>query len=326
MKTYRIPNTDLDVTRIAYGCMPLGGAWDTTPLDAATRARALDTVQVALDQGINFYDHADIYCRGKSEEAFAGLWQRAPHLRAKIYVQSKCGICFEGDPDPSYPQRFDFSYEHIMHSVEGSLKRLQTDYLDVLLLHRPDPLVEPEEVARAFDALHASGKVRYFGVSNHTAAQLSLLRKHVRQPIVFNQVAFNLLHTHMLDEGIVFNQNRPSRHEPNHGTIEYCREHDITLQAWGSLAWGRLTGGAKTPLTEAQQNAATVLADMARAKGVTGEAILVAWLLRHPAKIQPVIGTTNTERIRASCAADDVALTREEWYRLFIAGRGERLP
>ena len=326
MKTYRIPNTDLDVTRIAYGCMPIGGAWDSTPLSAETRQRALAIVQSALDQGINFYDHADIYCRGKSEEAFAGIWKTAPNLRQRIYVQSKCGICFEGDPDPSYPQRFDFSYAHIMRSVEGSLKRLQTDYLDVLLLHRPDPLVEPEEVARAFDELQASGKVRYFGLSNHTAAQIALLRKFVTQPIVFNQVAFNVLHTHMLDEGIVFNQDRPGRSERNGGTIEYCRQHDITLQAWGALAWGRLTGGAKSPLSEAQSKAAAAIADMAKAKGVSGEAILVAWLLRHPAKIQPIIGTTNAERIRASCAGDGVILTREEWYALFIAGRGERLP
>ena len=326
MNTYRIPNTDLDVTRIAYGCMPIGGTWDATPLSDETRQRALSSVQAALDHGINFFDHADIYCRGKSEEAFAGLWQMTPGVRQRIYLQSKCGIRFEGDPDPAFPQRFDFSYEHIMRSVEGSLKRLQTDYLDVLLLHRPDPLVEPEEVARAFDALHANGKVRYFGVSNHTAAQMELLRKFVKQPIVFNQVAFNLVHTHMLDEGIVFNQDRPGRSERNGGTLEYCRQHDITIQAWGALAWGRLTGGAKTPLTDMQTKTATVLADLAKAKGVSGEAILVAWLLRHPAKIQPVIGTTNRERIGASCAGDGITLTREEWYTLFIAGRGERLP
>lgn len=326
MKTYRIPNTDLDATRIAYGCMPIGGAWDSAPLTDETRGRALDIVRSALDQGINFYDHADIYCRGKSEEAFAGIWKRASNLRQRIYVQSKCGICFEGDPDPAFPQRFDFSYEHIMRSVEGSLKRLQTDYLDVLLLHRPDPLVEPEEVARAFDALHGSGKVRYFGVSNHTAAQIALLRKFVKQPIVFNQVAFNVVHTHMLDEGIVFNQDRPGRSERNGGTIEYCRQHDIMIQAWGALAWGRLTGGARSPLNETQSKAAAAIADMAKAKGVSGEAILVAWLLRHPAKIQPIIGTTNAERIRASCEGDGVTLTREEWYTLFIAGRGEQLP
>lgn len=326
MKTYRIPNTDLDVTRIAYGCMPLGGAWDNSPLTDDVRKSALISIQAALDAGITFFDHADIYCRGKSEEVFAGVWKDSPNLRQKIYVQSKCGIRFEDEPAPGTGQRFDFSYEHIMRSVEGSLKRLQTDYLDVLLLHRPDPLVEPEEVARAFDELKAAGKVRWFGVSNHTAAQLDLLRKYVRQPIVFNQVAMNVMHTHMLDEGIVFNQDRPAKVIRNEGTIEYCRQHDITLQAWGSLAWGRLTGGNKQPLSEAEAKAAALVAEMAQQKGVSGEAILVAWLLRHPAKVQPVIGTTKPARIAASCEGDGVELTREEWYRLFVAGRGDRLP
>ena len=156
--------------------MSLGGAWDQTPLPEATRKQALITVRAALDQGIDFYDHADIYCRGKSEQAFADIWQAVPNLRSKIYIQSKCGIRFADDPVANAPHRFDFSYEHIINSVEGSLKRLQTDYLDVLLLHRPDPLVEPEEVARAFDKLKESGKVRHFGVSNHTAAQLALLQ------------------------------------------------------------------------------------------------------------------------------------------------------
>lgn len=324
MKTYRIPNTELEVTRIAYGCMPLGGAWDHSPLTDDIRKNALTSIRAALDAGITFFDHADIYCRGKSEEVFAGIWKESPNLRQKIHLQSKCGIRFEDDPAPGAGQRFDFSYEHIVRSVEGSLKRLQTDYLDVLLLHRPDPLVEPEEVARAFDDLHAAGKVRWFGVSNHTAAQLDLLRKFVRQPIVFNQVAFNVMHTHMLDEGIVFNQDRPTRVIRNEGTIEYCRQHDITLQAWGSLAWGRLTG--KPTTSEIEAKTAALVAAMAKEKGVSGEAILIAWLLRHPAKVQPIIGTTNSERIAASAQGDGVALTREEWYRLFLTGRGERLP
>lgn len=324
MKTYHIPNTDLEVTRIAYGCMPLGGAWDNSPLTDDIRKNALVSIRAALDAGITFFDHADIYCRGKSEEVFAGIWKESPNLRQQIHVQSKCGIRFEDEPAPGTGQRFDFSYEHIVQSVEGSLKRLQTDYLDVLLLHRPDPLVEPEEVARAFDDLHSAGKVRWFGVSNHTAAQLDLLRKFVRQPIAFNQVAFNVMHTHMLDEGIVFNQDRPTRVIRNEGTIEYCRQHDITLQAWGALAWGRLTGKPTTSEIEAKTSA--LVAAMAKEKGVSGEAILIAWLLRHPAKVQPIIGTTNPERIAASVQGDGVDLSREEWYRLFLAGRGERLP
>lgn len=325
MKTQSLGVSDLQVTRIAYGCMPLGGNWDHTPLDAQTRKEALVSIHAALDSGINFYDHADIYCMGKSEEVFSAIWQDAPNLRGKIYLQSKCGIRFGGEPAPDSPHRFDFSYEHILRSVEGSLARLKTDYLDVLLLHRPDPLVEPEEVARAFDELHQAGKVRWFGVSNHTAAQLELLRSYVRQPIVTNQVAFNVMHTHMLDEGILFNQDNPKLSR-NEGAIEYCRLHNITLQSWGSLAWGLLSGRQPDEPSEKIEQAARVVADMARAKNATPEALLVAWILRHPANIQAIIGTTRPERIAAACRGDEIELTREEWYTLFIAGRGEPLP
>jgi predicted oxidoreductase len=325
MKTQTLGNSNLQVTRIGYGCMPLGGTWDTTPFTEQTRKEAVRSIRAALDQGINFFDHADIYCRGKSEEVFSSIWQEVPSLREKILLQSKCGIRFEGDPYPYSPQRFDFSYEHILETVEGSLKRLKTDYLDVLLLHRPDPLVEPEEVSQAFHDLYKAGKVRWFGVSNHTAAEIELLRKYVDQPLVANQVAFNLIHTHLLDEGIVFNQDN-SKLTRNEGTIEYCRLHNITLQAWGSLAWGRLTGREEELPAPHVLKTATLVAQMAKEKGVSGEAILIAWILRHPAKIQPVIGTTNPTRIAAACQGDQVELTREEWYRLFNAGRGESLP
>jgi predicted oxidoreductase len=325
MKTQTLGGSDLSCTRVAYGCMPLGGSWDDSPLEDATCLQAVRIIRFVLDQGVTFFDHADIYCRGKSEQAFATIWKEVPHLREKIILQSKCGIRFGGDPNPGSPHRFDFSYEHIIQSVEGILKRLQTDYLDVLLLHRPDPLVEPEEVAKAFDELHTSGKVRWFGVSNHTASQLDLLRQYLRQPIVANQVAFNLIHTHMLNEGIVFNQDNPllSRNE---GTIEYCRLHNITLQAWGSLAWGLLTGREIEKPAEKNTQTTVLVAEMAKEKNVSPEAILIAWILRHPAKILPVIGTTNTARIAAACQGDNVSLTREEWYKLFTAGRGEGLP
>ncbi len=325
MQTQPLGSSDLQVTRIAYGCMPLGGTWDAAPLSDSTRKEALRSIRAALDEGINFFDHADIYCIGKSEEAFSAVWDEAPNLRGKIILQSKCGIRFAGEPNPASPHRFDFSYAHILRSVEGSLRRLKTDYLDVLLLHRPDPLVEPEEVARAFDELHQAGKVRWFGVSNHTAAQLELLRAYLRQPIVANQVAFNVIHTGMLDEGIVFNQDNPKLAR-NEGTIEYCRLHNITLQSWGSLAWGLLTGRAPEKPAEHITRTSALLAEMARAKGVPPEALLVAWILRHPARIQAIIGTTQPGRIAASCRADGLELDREEWYRLFTAGRGEALP
>jgi predicted oxidoreductase len=319
MKTYQLGTSDLNVSRIGYGCMMIGGSWDDSPLTDSIRSSAMDSVRTALDAGINFFDHADIYCNGKSEEVFAELWKASPNLRQQIYLQTKCGIRFN-----SPPHRFDFSYEHIIASVEGSLKRLQTDYIDVLLLHRPDPLVEPEEVARAFDELSHAGKVRWFGVSNHTAAQMDFLRKFLQQPIVTNQVEFNLIHTHMLDEGIVFNQNNPKLTR-NEGVMEYCRLHDITLQAWSPLASGRLTGRPR-PNDQNRQDVADYVAEMAKEKDVSREAILIAWILRHPARIQPLPGTTNRERILAAVEGEKIDLTREEWYSLFRAGRGENLP
>jgi predicted oxidoreductase len=319
MQMYRLGTSDLNVSRIGYGAMSIGGTWDDTPLADSVRKAALKVLRAALDAGIDFFDHADIYCNGKSEEAFAELWKDTPHLRQRIYLQTKCGIRFEP------PHRFDFSYEHIIASVEGSLKRLETDYIDVLLLHRPDPLVEPEEVARAFDELHASGKVRWFGVSNHTAAQMDLLRNWLNQPLVANQVEFNPIHTHMLDEGILFNQYN-ARLTRNEGVIEYCRLHNITLQAWAPLATGRLTGKPLADDGSHVRKATELVSQMALDKGVHPEAILIAWILRHPAKIQPLPGTTNPERLLAAAEADRINLSREEWYGLFLAGRGEALP
>jgi predicted oxidoreductase len=325
MKIQRINNTDLEVSRIAYGCMNIGGNWGKEPPTGPERKEAMTAIRAAMEAGINIFDHADIYCRGKSEDVFSTLWQGSPSLRQKIILQTKCGIRFAGDPNPDSPGRYDFSYEHILHSVEGSLKRLKTDYLDMLLLHRPDPLVEPEEVAQAFDKLKESGKVRYFGVSNHTAAQVSLLQRYLRQPIIFNQVEFNLIHLHMLNEGILFNQNAPSLTH-NEGTLEYCRTQDITLQAWSPLAVGRLTGNKVEKPSKELEMAAAQVTRLAEEKQVSGEAILIAWILKHPAHIQPVIGTTKPGRIQNACQADEVELTREEWYRLFLAGRGEALP
>ncbi len=320
MQTYRLGASDLNVSRIGYGCMSIGGSWDDEPLTDSVRKSAMKVVRTALEAGINFFDHADIYCKGKSEEVFAGLWKDSPHLRQQVYLQTKCGIRFA---PPLH--RFDFSYEHIIASAEASLRRLQTDYIDVFLLHRPDPLVEPEEVARAFDELKGAGKVRWFGVSNHTAGQIELLQKYLDQPLVTNQMEFNLLHTHLLDAGIIFNQNNP-RLARNDDLIEYCRLHDITLQAWSPLARGRLSGNPDPNDGENVRKAADCVAEMAAEKGVHPEAIVIAWILRHPAHIQPLPGVTNPERLLAACEADTVNLTREEWYRLFLAARGESLP
>lgn len=324
MKTYHIPNTDLNVTRIAHGCMQIGSRWDRTPLTDDIRARATRVVASALEHGINFFDHADIYCYGKSEEVFAGVLRELHVNRTDLILESKCGIRMENDPQPGQPARFDYSYEHIMTSVEGSLRRLQTDYLDVLLLHRPDALVEPAEVARALDELHQTGKVRYFGVSNHYPAQIALLKKFVKQPLVINQLELNLLHADLIDVGLYI--NNPQRPYPaGEGTIEYCRLNDMLIQAWAPVANGRLVN----PPSNASQNvkaAAQMVAELAQAKHTTKDAIVLAWLLRHPAPIQPILGTTKPERVADSVPADNVELSREEWYGLLQAARGEPLP
>jgi predicted oxidoreductase len=324
LKTYALPHTDVKISHLGYGCMNLGGRWDPTPLTKAEKVAAVDAVVAAVEAGITLFDHADIYTYGKSETAFAEVWQRLPGLREKIVLQSKCGIRLAGEPDHDHPDRYDSSYAHILASVEGILRRLQTDYLDILLLHRPDPLVEPDEVARAFAALHARGAVRYFGVSNHTAAQVELLQRSLDQPLLINQVELNLLHSFLIDEGILFNQQAaPSA--PAAGTLDYCRQHDILIQAWAPLAQGKLSNPPPEG-PDRVKRAAEVVARLAETKQTTREAIVLAWLLRHPAPIQPIIGTTRPERIRTCCLADEIELSREEWYLLFEAARGAPVP
>ena len=321
MKTFRISHTPIEATRISYGCMGIGGGWGPGPLTDQTRKEALVSVRAALDQGINFFDHADIYGRGRCEEAFSGIWQDRPGLRQRIYLQTKCGIRWKDDPSGA-PQRYDFSRAHILAAVEGSLRRLKTDYVDILLLHRPDALVEPEEVAKAFDQLYSSGKVRFFGVSNHSAWQIELLRKWIDQPLVVNQLELNLAHNQLINAGISVNQDSPAQPVHGDGTLEYCRLNGITIQAWSPVAHGRLSEAALDKADERTKGAARAAKAMAQKKGVGMDAILIAWLLRHPAGIQPIIGTTKPERIRDTCAAEGVELSHVEWYELLTAGRG----
>jgi predicted oxidoreductase len=304
--------------------MKLGGSWDLTPLSRADRSRAAHIIATALEQGITLFDHADIYTYGKSEAVFGEVLQQLPGVRDTIVIQSKCGIRFQDDPQPGDPPRYDFSYQHILRAVEGSLRRLNTTHLDVLLLHRPDPLVEPEEVAKTFAELQRSGKVRYFGVSNHTAAQISLLQKHLDQPLVINQVELNLLHTHLINDGIVANREE-DQYTAAAGTLDYCRLHNIMIQAWAPVAGGKLID---PPLEAEERVRKTVerVAELAKDNATSKEAIVLAWLLRHPARIQPIVGTTNSDRLIASCLAHRLDLSREEWYALFVLARGTSLP
>jgi predicted oxidoreductase len=318
MQRQKISKLNLESTRIIYGCMNLGNNRNRSELtESEMKIEAVKTINAALEQGINFFDHADIYGRGKSEEMFSEIWKVHSGLREKIFLQSKCGIRFEGDPAPGSPHRFDFTYEHIVKSVEGSLKRLKTDYLDILLLHRPDPLIEPEEVAKAFNDLKIHGKVKYFGVSNHTSYQIDLLKKYVDQPIVVNQLEFNLIHSDLINAGIITNQRNPKEFIRGEGTLDYCRINDITVQAWSPMALGSFSENGILM---------KIISEIALNRNISKETVVTAWLLRHPAKIQPVIGTRRPDRIASICKADSIELTRDEWYKLFIAGRGEDLP
>ncbi len=324
MRSYQIPHTDLTASRIAYGCMNIGGSWNNDPLTQTETENAVAVVQSAYEAGITLFDHADIYMRGKSEQAFAQALRRTPGMRENIILQSKCGIRFANDPVRGAPGRYDFSYAHIIRAVEGSLRRLEVDYLDVLLLHRPDPLMEPEEVARAFSELHDSGKVRYFGVSNFSAGQIDLLQQYVDQPLVINQVDLSLLHHHLISEGILVNRVQQTS-TLSTGTLDYCRRHNILIQAYSPVAGGQLFNPDEGSPAHIRETAELV-AMMAHERGTSREAVLLAWLLRHPAPIQPIIGTTRPERVQASCLADGVDLSREEWYRLLNTVRGESPP
>lgn len=324
MKHYRIPNTDLEVSRLAYGTAHLGGTWDRTPAGDDVRTRARELIQAAVEHGINHIDLADIYALGKSDAVVGYALKQNPGLRERLVLQEKAGIIVGSDPDFGPPGRYDFSFDHLIKAVEGSLERLGTDYVDILCLHRPDPLAEFEEVARAFEHMHRQGMVRYFGVSNHSVAQLALLRKYVTQPLVVNQLELSLLHHHLISEGVLINTlDAPSANVA--GTLEYCRLHDITIQAWSPVAGGKLFD----PPADAPGNVratATLIAELAREKDTTREAVALAWLLRHPAGIQPILGTLNAHRLADSVKAVEVTLNRQEWYRLLEAARGAAVP
>jgi predicted oxidoreductase len=322
MQTYQLPHTDLHITRLGYGCMSLAG-WDSNPPTHTDRMRAAQMLETALEADINFFDTADIYGRGKCETVFGEALKQVPGARDRILIQTKCGIRFQDDP-PGTPARFDFSYEHIVASVDASLRRMQVDHIDVLLLHRPDALAEPDEVARAFDDVQRAGKVRHFGVSNHSPMQIELLKTAVTQPLVTNQIEFNLLHSNMAYLGNLINQTA-DRFNAADGLLDYCRIHNILVQAWSPLAGGRLIDPPKdaSPLVRA---AAVAVSGLAAAKHTSREAIALAWILRYPAGIQPIVGTSKPDRLRLSVEADQVKLTREEWYALREAARGEQVP
>lgn len=304
---YALVRDDLQVARVALGC------WR---MDALNDAEAKTVVETAMRNGINFFDHADIYGGGVSEERFGNVWKDVCGKREDIILQSKAGIF----ADDGY---YDFSKAHILEAVDGSLKRLKTEYLDILLLHRPDTLFEPEQVAEAFDQLERQGKVRHFGVSNQNPTQIDLLKKCVTQDIVFNQMQFSVKHTGLIDAGLAVNNYFDSAIVRDGGALEYCRLHDIALQAWSPFQYGFFEGvyldNPKFPELNKE------LDRIAAEQNVTGGAVAAAWILRHPAFAQCIVGTMNPARLETLSKATDVTLTTKEWYGIYKAA-GNMIP
>ncbi len=311
------------VSRLVFGCMGLGGGWNKDAITKAHLKQTHECIDAAIAGGINFFDHADIYTFGKAEQVFGQALAERPELREHMYIQSKCGIRFEDDKGP---KRYDFSAKWIEESVEGSLKRLNTDYLDVLMLHRPDPLMEVEEIAQVFSCLQESGKVRNFAVSNMQQHQMNFLQHALDMPIVANQIEASLQKHQFVDEGVYAGNADGKDLNFTPGSVEYCRHFDIQIQSWGSLCQGLYTGGDLTNASQADINTSILVNKLAALYDTPSEAIVLAWLLRHPALIQPIIGTTNVERIAASCGALNVTLSREHWYALYVSAKGHELP
>jgi len=305
MRRINIGNGAINASEISLGCMRIA---ELSKKDAAV------LINTALEEGIDFFDHADIYSEGESEELFAQAIEMRPSIREKFIIQTKCGIC-EG--------YFDFSKEHILEAVDGSLKRLKTDYIDALLLHRPDALVEPEEVAEAFSILQSNGKVRNFGVSNQNPMQIELLSKYLNQKLIINQLQLSITNTGMIDTGINVNMKVDSSIDRDGSILDYCRLKNITIQPWSPFQFGFFEGvflnNDKFPELNKK------IDELAEAKGVPNTAIAIAWILRHPAKMQPIIGTTNAARLKDICKASNITLTRPEWYEIYQAA-GNELP
>ncbi len=302
---------ELGAGPVLYGCMRIGGgAKAPGPGERDTAFAALDT---ALQCGARLFDHADIYRQGRSEALF-GAWHKSRGLaRQDFLVQSKCGIRLgEG----GRPDVYDFSKDHILGAVEGSLRRLQVDYLDSLLLHRPDPLGEPEEVASAVSELKRRGWIKAVGVSNFSPAQIRLYQSVLDEPIRVNQVELSLRHAGLIEAGVQVNRAAAPAEVGAEVLVDFCREKGIDVQAWAPLARGASPGDR---LDEEVR-------DIASDHGVEPEAISIAWLLRHPARLRPIVGSTRPARIRAALKAAEVQLSREEWYRLFNAARSGDLP
>ncbi len=307
MKKINLGVSGLEVPNIAVGFWRLNRNTDLKTAE--------DFIRTAMDNGANFFDHADIYGRGEAEKIFSEAIGMNDTLREQMFIQSKCGIV------PG--KRFDFSKKHILESVDGSLSRLKTDYLDVLLLHRPDTMMEPEEVCEAFDILKSSGKVRNFGVSNENIWQMEYLRRNLNVPLVANQMQFSIAHCPMVQSGLNVNMFNDSAVERGSGIIEYCRMNKITIQAWSPFQHGFAAGTFIDNADYPELN--KKLSEVAEKFGVSKTTIVMAWILSHPAKMQPITGTLKKERMLECLKASEIVLDRDDWYGIYMSA-GNILP
>ncbi len=314
MKTQRLGGSELWSTRLAYGCMRTPGTMDRERFGPDQEARGRRAVIAAWEAGYTHFDHADIYGNGLAEELFGRVLRDVSGMRERIVLGTKCGIRWAGDPTPDAPHRWDFSREHIVRSCEGSLRRLGVETIDLFMLHRPDVLADPHEIAAAFEALRAAGKVRAFGVSNFRPSTFTMLQRACPMPLVVNQVEIHLGRLEPFDDG----------------TLDQCLAEGVTPVSWSPLGGGWLGDGRDPdpgdPRADAKRRLLAVLDELAAAHGVERSVIAFAWLLRHPAGIVPVVGSVDPDRIRDAVRADALELSREAWYRLYVAARGQGLP
>lgn len=314
MRTLTLGRGALVSSRLAYGCMRVSRVWERARFTPAHEAEGRAAILAAVEAGYTHFDHADIYGNGVCEEIFGRVLRDVAGLRERVLVATKCGIRWKGDPDPAAPHRWDFSKRHIVWSCEQSLRRLGTDRVDLFMLHRPDFLADPAEIAAAFDELKRAGKVREFGVSNFRPSLLAAVRSACPMPLVVNQVEIHLARLECLEDG----------------TLDQCLELGVTPVAWGPLAGGWLGEGGAVPegqpRAEAMRGLLATLDAVAGRLGVSRTVLALAWLLKHPAGIVPVVGSVNPERIRDAARADDLELSREDWYTILVAARGAGLP
>lgn len=311
MRSITLGRSSLRCSVLSYGCMRIAGTWNPAEIDATRAAAAKRMLATAIDAGYTLFDHADIYCRGGCEDLFGQFFAENRALRDRLVIATKCAIRFGGDPQPASPHRYDFSADHIAWSVEQSLRRLRIETIDLYQLHRPDILMDPHEIAEAFERLRRAGKAREFGVSNFVPSTLAALQAHLPFPLIVNQVE---IHPGRLDCFV-------------DGTLDQCVERRITPLSWSPLGRGTfgdkpLPGDAAAPL----RALIDALDQTARELGVSRQVATLAWLLKHPSGIVPIVGTCNLDRIRDAASAADVDLSREQWYRIYVAARGKALP